>query len=363
MSRFTRVCALALLACLAITTRGELPYRGLCIAAPKSESLDRFIEFVETELAPRQLNLLVIRVDYNFEYTSHPELRSEDPLSLDHVDRLVEMGRRTGIRIIPQINLLGHQSWRSDLGNLLRVYPQFDETPHIPLPEDYQWPNEDGLHCKSYCPLHPEIHDVVFALVDELSEAFASDAFHAGMDEVFYIGDERCPRCGGKDKSELFAGEVTKLRNHLAESGRELWIWGDRLIDGVSTGIGLWEASENDTHRAIDMIPNDVVICDWHYERAEPTPSYFATKGFRVLACPWRKTQVGLDQKRQALAFRSQSNPTLAARHLGILHTYWSSAERFMDLYYGDVEASEESMGPIETLKAIFPKRALDAPQ
>ena len=33
--------------------------------------------------------------------------------------------------------------------------------------EAYEWPNPDGLYCKSYCPLHPEVHDVVFALVDE----------------------------------------------------------------------------------------------------------------------------------------------------------------------------------------------------
>ena len=62
-------------------------------------------------------------------------------------------------------------------------------------------------------------------------------AFHAGLDEVFYIGEDQCPRCSGRDKAELFAGEVTKIRNHLALQDRELWIWGDRLIDGKITGM------------------------------------------------------------------------------------------------------------------------------
>lgn len=57
------------------------------------------------------------------------------------------------------------------------------------MPETYKWPNDDGLYCKSYCPLHPEIHDVVLALVDEIMDAFEASTFHAGMDEVFYIGD------------------------------------------------------------------------------------------------------------------------------------------------------------------------------
>src|SRR5690606_41157923 len=92
--------------------------------------------------------------------------------------------------------------------------------------------------------------------------------FHAGLDDVFYIRDDKYPRCSGRDKAELFAGEVTKISNHLQQNGRTLWLWGDRLIDGKQTGLGMWEASMNNTHRAVDMIPKEVVICDWHYDRA-----------------------------------------------------------------------------------------------
>gem|GEM_PF-6484583 len=38
--------------------------------------------------------------------------------------------------------------------------------------------------------------------------------------------------------------------------------------------------------RFIDLIPKSVVICDWHYEKAYPTPAYFAIKGFDGIACP-----------------------------------------------------------------------------
>src|SRR5690606_9245170 len=168
---------------------------------------------------PRDINLLVLRIDYRYEYKSHPELRSPNALSEAQVKQLVSLAQEKGIRLIPQINLLGHQSWAEKIGKLLEVYPQFDETPHIELPSEYKWPNDEGLYCKSYCPLHPEVHDVVFALVDEITDAFETDAFHAGMDEVFYLGDDKCPRCSGRDKAELFAGEVTRIRNHLASKG------------------------------------------------------------------------------------------------------------------------------------------------
>ena len=266
----------------------ELPVRGFCIAAPKPADLDAFIKFIREELASRKVNTLILRVDYNYQFESHPELRDSVALSKNDVKKLVNVCKSNNIRIIPQINLLGHQSWAGKIGNLLRVYPQFDETPHVKMPEKYVWPNADGLYCKSYCPLHPDLHKIVFEVVDEICDVFEADAFHAGMDEVFYIGDDKCPRCGGRDKAELFAGELRVIRDHLNQKKRILWIWGDRLIDGKTTGMGMWEASLNNTHRAIDLIPKDIMICDWHYERPDKTAVYFAMKGFKVVTCPWR---------------------------------------------------------------------------
>ena len=341
-----------------------LPVRGLAIAAPQPEDVDDFIAFIHDALIPRKVNTLVLRVDYNYQYESHPELRDEKALSKTDVRKLVEAAREGQIRIIPQINLLGHQSWAESLENLLTVYPEFDETPHIEMPEQYEWPNEDGLYCKSYCPLHPDVHDVVFALVDELLAVFEADAFHAGMDEVFYIGDDRCPRCAGRDKAELFAGEVTRIRNHLAAQGRELWIWGDRLIDGKTTGLGMWEASMNQTYRAIDLIPKDVVINDWHYERAAPTAPYFAMKGFRVVTCPWRLPGVAVAQLNPMLLYRENTTPETKDRFAGMMQTVWSGARTFMDQYYGRIPSENERGGDqVATFKTLFEEIGkLDAP-
>lgn len=332
----------------------EMPVRGLCLAAPQPDELDRFAAFIESELGPLSVNTLVLRVDYNYQYESRPELRNDDALSREQVKQLVAACRASGIRLIPQVNLLGHQSWASNLGNLLEVYPEFDETPHVEMPEEYEWPNEDGLYCKSYCPLHPGVHEVVFDLVDEITEVFESAAFHAGMDEVFYIADERCPRCSGKDPARLFADEVNKIRDHLAKGGRELWIWGDRLIDGEATGIGMWEASENGTHPAIDWIAKDVVICDWHYERADPTATLFAAKGLRVVTCPWNKAEVALAQLENYRRFQENAHPKMAARNLGMMQTYWSSAGRFMDAFEGKSGSREGDLAAAECFRRLF---------
>lgn len=332
-----------------------LPVRGLAIAAPRAEHVDSFVDFMREELVPRRVNTLVLRVDYNYEYETHPELRDASALSTSDVKKLVAAAREGGIRLIPQINLLGHQSWASELGNLLEAYPEFDETPHVEMPEEYEWPNEDGLYCKSYCPLHPEVHDVVFALVDEILDVFEADAFHAGMDEVFYIADDACPRCRGRDPAALFAGEVMRIRNHLARRNAELWIWGDRLLDGRTTGLGMWEASMNNTHRAIDLIPKDVVINDWHYENATPTAAYFAAKGFRVVTCPWRLPDVAIQQLDLTLRMRAASTPEIRDRLGGVMQTVWTSPERFIDQFYGREPSEHDRGGDVSaTFRALF---------
>ena len=312
-----------------------LPIRGFFISAPSATRIDDFVKFINDELAPRKVNTLILGVNFNYQYVSHPELHDSTALSKTDVKKLVDVCRKNNIQLIPQINLLGHQSWAEKVNKLLQVYPEFDETPWVKMPLKYKWPNDDGLYCKSYCPLHPEVHNVVFALMDEICDAFETDAFHAGMDEVFYIGDDKCPRCSGRDKAELFAGEVNLIRNHLALNNRKLWIWGDRLIDGKTTGMGMWEASMNNTYRAIDLIYKDVMICDWHYERPDQTAVYFATKGFNVVTCPWRNPEVAVKQTQDMFRYRASVTPVLKDHFQGMVQTIWSGAEPFMDEFYG----------------------------
>ncbi len=334
-----------------------LPVRGFCIDAPRPAGLDSFISFIDSALAPRKVNTLIIQIEYHYQFKTHPELTDSFALSKAAIKKIVSVCKKNNIRVIPLIDLFGHQSWANHPGKLLQVYPQFDETPGIIMPDKYTWPNADNLYCKSYCPLHPDLHPVLFELIDEICDVFESDAFHAGMDEVFFIGDDKCPRCGGRDKAELFAGEVQVIYDHLKQKGRGMWIWGDRLLDGKTTGLGPWEASYNNTHRAIDLIPKDVVICDWHYNRADKTPVYFATKGFRVVTCPWNQTVPALNQLQDILSFRKESNTEMSARFLGIMATTWMRTSAFLnnfDSNPGPVLPGENENTPWNCFRVMY---------
>ena len=147
------------------------------------------------------------------------------------------------------------------------------------------------------------------------------------MDEVFILADADCPRCAGKPTAELFAKAVNDAYNHIVKKrGLEMLMWGDRLLDGRATGYGLWEASMNGTHQAVDLIPKDIIVCDWHYERKYPLqptarstfPSvrFFADKGFRVLPTSFRDVQAVKTLIDQSLAVPS-------GKVLGHLCTIW----------------------------------------
>lgn len=311
-----------------------LPIRGFCIALPTPENLEEFVKFIHTELAPRKVNTLVLRVEYKYKFKSHPELVDTLALSKREVRRIVKACKSNNIRLIPLMDMLGHQSGAMGPGRLLSVYPQFDETP-LPRIPDTTKVVLNGFNMKSYCPLHPELHSVLFDVIDEICNVFESKEFHAGMDEVFDIGNDKCPRCAGRDKAELFAGEVRVIRDHLAGSGRAMWMWGDRLIDGKTTGMGRWEASYNNTHKAVDLIPKDVVICDWHYERPDLSPVYFAMKGLSVMTCPWRNPSSAILQVEDMVRFRQYSSKQMSDRFMGVMETVWSNTGTFLNGFYG----------------------------
>jgi len=299
-----------------------LPIRGLHLSAPAKKDVAALLEFIRESLPKAGVNTLILEFGYHFDFKSRPEFADPSALGHDEVQQILKACREHRIELIPQLNFLGHQSWAKRNGRLLEKHPEFDETPG-------KYPENKDIYCRSYCPLHPEVHKVLFALVDELARACEAKAFHIGMDEVFILADPDCPRCKGKNPAQVFAAEVKTLHAHLKGIGCRTWMWGDRFLDGKATGLGKWEASENATAPAIDLVPKDIVICDWHYDMAPDTALVFAKKGFDVVACPWRKPDVALAQLAKLKAIRAGADPVVARHALGMVQTTWCGLTPF----------------------------------
>ena len=302
----------------------------------KSRSELADFEDVITRFMPRfRLNEIMLEVNYRYEYQSHPEVREADCWTADDCRKLRRLADENGVKIIPMINCLGHQSWAGETFQLLRAHPEFDETPDIPFD------NKD-IYCRSWCPLHPGINAFIFDLIDEIVDVFGSTSFHAGMDEVFILG--KCPKCREIAAAELFARSVKDIHGHVVgKRGLEMLIWGDRLLETAAFGYGEWEASSNNTAPAIDLIPKDIVICDWHYETEYGgKPATYASvrefqkKGLRVWPAGWKSAKNA--QMLAGAALESASDLMV-----GYLATTWTSVGAVAGGLRGDKERLAEN--------------------
>ena len=299
------------------TETEQQQWRGVHFFSPGKDGMPLLKRAISEKLAPMGVNVIVLEVGYGYQFKSHPELiwggavsgsPDEGALTKADIRELVVLCKKNRIRLIPQFNCLGHQSWLKTLFPLLTQYPDMNETPGV-----------ESKYCLSWCPLHPKVNEIVFDLMDELIDAFQADSFHVGMDEVFLIANDNCPRCKGKDPAELFAKAVNDYYQHLVvDKGLTMLMWGDRLIDADKMGYSEWDASRNGTAPAIDMIPKDIIICDWHYGKRDEYPSvtYFQEKGFRVWPASWKDEDA-------AKALLNYSKDTATDKMIGHLCTTW----------------------------------------
>jgi len=321
------------------------PWFGVHIFIGERDLVPALKKMISESLAPNGVNVLVLEVNYHFAFQTHPELAmGSAPLTKADAQELAALCRSHGIRLIPEFNCLGHQSWGNKGGtlSLLTKHPELDETPHIP-------PSNEGIYCRSWCPLHPKVNEIVFALMDELIDAFQADAFHVGMDEVFLIADSQCPRCKGKNPAELFAKAVNDYHKHLVEERKvTMLMWGDRLLDQASMKYNMYESSRNGTAPAVNLIPKDIVICDWHYGKRPEYPSvtYLQEKGFRVWPSSWNREDA-------ALAFLKYARATATPRMIGHLCTTWCSVTDLAAALLNEGDTSKLSRDVLETAAAF----------
>ncbi|MGI5173636.1 family 20 glycosylhydrolase [Treponema sp. OMZ 840] len=271
-------------------TKGTMPKREFVIALHTSVNSDKTCKNLIKELPglqKRGINTLFLSIGNNYQWKCDPKLYSTYGLSESAAREIAAECCRLSIDLIPEINCIGHQSWKDKTFGLLKAYPELDETPGL-------YPGNKGIYCRSLCTSNEKVYRILFALIDEITEVLSVQKIHVGLDEVFLIGEDACPLCRGKDKAELFAGAVNKLYDHCVKKrGFTMYMWGDRLLDcdDEESGYkGEYESSCNGTAPAVDHIPKDIIICDWHYDELERYGSipFFLNKGFRVLPTSYK---------------------------------------------------------------------------
>ena len=335
----------------------KLPWKtkGIVLTAPLTDQVDDVVEFIDKYLAPNGCNLVVLQIRYRYKFKTHPECWGYDPLSFEDVKKIVAVCKKNNIKLVPKMNLGGHQSgrhndpvdgilhgWgknRPDFRDaVLRAYPDFDEQPNEKI----------VFYSRSLCLTNPLVKLLICELIDEILDVFEADTIHIGCDEIFNIG--LCEECKKFNNAKLFANWINGLNDHVAKRGAHLMMWGDRLLNNKEINFGGCESSNNGTHDAINMISKDVTICDWHYESQTEFPSVdiFAKAGFRMFVSPMRV-------KEHALNFINYAIEHDKGHIEGLLYTTWfGSGELARHILYGAEPKWQHCEEIGKTLRFLF---------
>ena len=278
--------------------------------------------FVERQIrlaAYYKFNCVVLESWGVFKSERHPQFAAKDaPLSVAEAGRLAALASDLGVVIVPQVNVFGHAtSARSCTGkhSTLDFHPEMQ--PLFEPAGGWNW-----------CLSNPDATAVLRDYVDEVHEAFARPPFfHIGCDEA---DPPSCPKCrASKPYGKLVAAHISSVCDILKKRGARAMMWHDMLIkEGDGRWKGFYAHGTDELDGLIEVIPKDVVVCDWYYGSDPggqdktggetitaqfPTLDYFAASGFDVVTCPWRSVK----------GIAAQCAYAREKKLFGVLETVW----------------------------------------
>ncbi|MFC8241745.1 family 20 glycosylhydrolase [Streptomyces chartreusis] len=184
-----------------------------------------WLENLVREMAYNKLNQLLLELKLRSD--AHPEANTWGYYTKDEIRRLVALGKRYHVEIIPEINSPGHMD------------PWIENRP------DLQLTDSDGNKQPSRLDLtRPEALAYYTGLIDEYAQVFTSTSWHMGADEYMlgsdfakypqilkYAQDRYGP---GATPQDAFIDFVNRVHAHAADKGKRLRIWNDGLT-GANT--------------------------------------------------------------------------------------------------------------------------------
>ncbi len=272
--------------------------RGFHTGLPKLSEFEFMRRFYRYVLLPLRYNMVMFEIASSMNYESHPEIAEAwirarenyekglqpkpphmdmnaegDVLEKEDIRRFIGFARELGFEIVPEIQSLGHVQY------ITMAHPEIAEIEEKEVIVD-DTRTEDARpasfynHC--YCPSLEASYDIMFEIIDEVIELFQPERYvHIGHDEVYQIGV--CKRCRDKDPSELFANDVNRLHDYIAEKhGLKIMMWSDMIQPPPVTAY--------DTYRAIDKLPKDILMLDfiWYFNMGRDLEDNLLEAGYTV---------------------------------------------------------------------------------
>jgi len=217
-----------------------------------------------------KINAVLVEYEDKFPFDNHREVVGPGALTRPELDALLETARDHFVQIVPLLQTIGHVEY------ILRR-PQ------------YQALRESG-NLSQLCPQQEGSIDLIKELLDEVMSAHPDTSlFHLGADEAWLLGN--CPRCREvvqrQGKLGLFLGYLNQAIEHVTSRGFRPIIWDDMI-------------QRNLQGDSLDLLPENVILCNWSYGPTEerlPIFFYGGSEGhmrFRWASKQWLERDPGV---------------------------------------------------------------------
>jgi hexosaminidase len=209
------------------------------------------------QLAYHKKNLYQPYIEDMFEFDCDPAIgRDRGAITKAEMALMVAEARRNHVTLTPVFETLGHQ-------DRLLSLPHNRQYAEVQDPAKRPW---------SFAPARPEAVAFVTQLVDEIAAATPGPFFHIGGDEAFDIGKGlSADLVKYLGVSRVHVDYFTTMIRHLeARHGRRTMLYADMLISHP---------------QALDLLPREAILVDWHYRKDDQFTSVpaFKTAGFRQI--------------------------------------------------------------------------------
>jgi len=218
-------------------------------------------------------------------FPSYPQIAGYDNRwTMDEFVELVEYARAHHLDVWPKVHGLSHSGW---LYFLAKKEPKFWEW--VKEHKVLGAPDAQSYHADAFNPASPEAIDLILKTGDDVIRACGAKTVFIHMDEVLPPISEMVP---GRDPAEVLAEYLNKHHGHLAKQGVRMAMYADTLMEygkyGPSCASSGSPHYKDVTHRALDMIPKDIILLDWNYTDRPGRPSYahLKSKGFDAVGVP-----------------------------------------------------------------------------
>ncbi|MFI7008339.1 family 20 glycosylhydrolase [Streptomyces sp. NPDC050145] len=199
--------------------------RGVGVCACYVHISTDWLENLVRDMAYRKLNQLLLEIKVKSE--KHPEANTWGYYTKDEIRRLVALGEKYHVTIVPEINSPGHMD------------PWIENRP------DLQLVDTDGKAQPSRLDItKPEAFAYYKSLVDEYADVFPARWWHMGADEYMLGSDfAKYPHVleyarekygPGATPQDAFIDFVNRVEAYARSKGKALRIWNDGLT-GANT--------------------------------------------------------------------------------------------------------------------------------